>query len=115
MKRAFGYRGVVSEIPIFFLVVSNSVGKTYRRQCVAGSFSGALPSQKVTEGSQGQLGANGNRADSAMAKVGLTVRSRFRTDTKVEHSEPMDRFRCVRRLPDKSYPGDNRLVVPKRP
>ena len=84
-------------------------------QCVVGSFSGALPSQIVTEGSQGQLGANGNRADSAMAKVGLTARRRCQADTKVEHSEPMDRFRCVRRLPDKSYPGDNRLVVPKRP
>ncbi len=67
MKRAFGYRGVVSEIPIFILVVSNLIGKTYERQCVAGSFSGALPSQKVTEGSQGWLGADGNRVDSVMA------------------------------------------------
>ncbi len=67
MKRAFGYRGVVSEIPLFILVVSNFIGKTYERQCVAGSFSGALPSQKVTEGSQGWLAANGNRGDSVMA------------------------------------------------
>ncbi len=67
MKRAFGYRGVVSEIPLFILVVSNFIGKTYERQCVAGSFSGALPSQKVTEGSQGWLGADGNRVDSVMA------------------------------------------------
>ena len=76
MKRAFGYRGVVSEIPLFILAVSNPVGKTYQEQCVAGSLSGALPSQNVTEGSQGQLGANGNRADSAMAKVGLTASRR---------------------------------------
>ena len=67
MKWAFGYHGVVSEIPIFILVVSNLIGKTYERQCVAGSFSGALPSQKVTEGSQGWLVANGNRDDSVMA------------------------------------------------
>ena len=67
MKRAFGYRGVASEIPPFILVVSNQIGKTYLRQCVAGSFSGALPSQKVTEGSQGWLVANGNRDDSVMA------------------------------------------------
>ena len=67
MKRAFGYRGVASEIPIFILVVSNQAGKTRQGQCVAGSFSGALPSQKVTEGSQGWLGANGNRIDSVMA------------------------------------------------
>ena len=50
-----------------------------------------------------------------MAKVGLTARRRCRADTKVGHSEPMVRVRCGRRLPDKSYPGDNRLVVPKRP
>ncbi len=67
MKRALGYRGVASEIPPFILVVSNQIGKTYLRQCVAGSFSGALPSQKVTEGSQGWLVANGNRDDSVMA------------------------------------------------
>ncbi len=115
MKRAFGYRGVASEIPLFIRAVSNPVGQTHQGQCVVGSFSGALPSQIVTEGSQGQLGANGNRADSAMAKVGLTERRRCRSDAKAEHSEPMDRVRCVRRLPDKSYPGDNRLVVPKRP
>ncbi len=82
---------------------------------MAGSFSGALPSQKVTEGSQGWLGANGNRTDSVMAKTSLTARCRYRADTKVEHSEPMARVRCGRRLPDKSNPGDNRLVVPKRP
>jgi len=115
LKRAFGYRGVDSEIPSFILVVSNQIGKTYLRQCVAGSFSGALPSQKVTEGSQGWLGANGNRADSVMAKTSLTVRCRYQTDAKAEHSEPMVGFRCRRRLPDKSNPGDNRLVVPKRP
>ena len=67
MKRAFGYRGVASEIAPFILAVSNQLGKTQLRQCVAGSFSGALPSQIVTEGSQGRLVANGNRDDSVMA------------------------------------------------
>ena len=67
MKWAFGYHGVVSEIPLFILAVSNQIEKIYLRQCVAGSFSGALPSQKVTEGSQGWLVANGNRDDSVMA------------------------------------------------
>ena len=115
MKWAFGYHGVVSEIPLFNLAVPNQIEKTDLRQCVAGSFSGALPSQKVTEGSQGWLGANGNRTDSVMAKASLTVRRQCRTDAKAEHSEPTVRFRCGRRLSDKSYPGDNRLVVPKRP
>jgi hypothetical protein len=67
LKRAFGYRGAVSEIAPFNLVVSNPVEKINQGQCVAGSFSGALPSQKVTEGSQGWLTANGNRGDSVMA------------------------------------------------
>lgn len=67
MKPAFGYGGVASEIPLFILVVSNPIGKTYGRQCLAGSFSGALPSQRITEGSQGWLVANGNRDDSVMA------------------------------------------------
>ena len=67
MKRAFGYRGVASEIAPLNLAVSNLAGKTRQRQCVAGSFSGALPSQIVTEGSQGWLTANGNRGDSVMA------------------------------------------------
>ncbi len=80
-----------------------------------GSFSGALSSQKVTEEFKGQLGANGNRTDSAMAKAGLTVRRKCRTDAKAEHSEPTIRIRCGGRLPDKSYSGDNRLVVSKSP
>ena len=52
--------------PLFWQSLTR-VGKTPWRQCVAGSFSGALPSQKVTEGSQGWLVANGNRDDSVMA------------------------------------------------
>ncbi len=43
MKWAFGYHGVISEIPLFILAVPNLVEKIYERQCVAGSFSGALP------------------------------------------------------------------------
>ena len=67
MKWAFGYHGAASEIAPFNLVVSNPAGKTSQEQCVAGSFSGALPSQRITEGSQGWLVANGNRDDSVMA------------------------------------------------
>jgi hypothetical protein len=80
-----------------------------------GSLSGALSSQKVTEEFKGPLGANGNRADSVMAKAGLTVRGTSQADTKVGHSEPTVAFRRRRRLSDKSYSGDNRLVSPKRP
>ena len=50
-----------------------------------------------------------------MAKAGLTVRRECRADAKAEHSEPTVRIRCGWRLSDKSYSGDNRLVLPKSP
>jgi hypothetical protein len=48
-----------------------------------------------------------------MAKAGLTVRRTCRADAKAELSEPTIRIRCGRRLSDKSYSRDNRLVPPK--
>ena len=50
-----------------------------------------------------------------MAKAGLTARRECRADAKAEHSEPTVRIRCGWRLSDKSYSGDNRLVLPKSP
>ena len=38
-----------------------------RGQCMAGSLTGAVSSQSVTEEYEGTLGTVGNRADSAMA------------------------------------------------
>ena len=63
----FGGVILVSEIPILLDVRSNPKGKNRGRQYLVGSFSGALSFQTVTEESKGQLGANGNRTDSAMA------------------------------------------------
>jgi hypothetical protein len=48
-----------------------------------------------------------------MAQASLTARRICRAGAKAEHSEPEVRIRRVRRLTDKSYPGDNRLVLPK--
>ena len=48
-----------------------------------------------------------------MAQAGLTVRGTSQAGAKAEHSEPMIRIRCGRRLTDRSYSGDNRLVPPK--
>lgn len=45
----FGLRGVVSEIPFCIDVHTNLSGKNDEGQYLAGSFSGALSSQKVTE------------------------------------------------------------------
>src|SRR6185503_21044030 len=50
-----------------------------------------------------------------MAKGGLTARRTCQAGAKAEHSEPTLCIRCRRRLTDKSYSGDNRLVLPKSP
>ena len=63
----------------------------------------------------GSLGANGNRADSVMAKGSLTARGTSQAGAKAEHSEPIVGTRRRERLTDKSYSGDNRLVPPERP
>ncbi len=45
----FGRAGVNNETPIFKILNSNLGGKNDRGQCLAGSFSGAESSQRVTE------------------------------------------------------------------
>ena len=46
----FGFVILVSEIPLCFMACSNPRGKNAERQFLVGSFTGAVPSQKVTEG-----------------------------------------------------------------
>ena len=58
-------------------------------QCLAGSLTGAVSSQRVTEEHEGRLVTVGNRDDSAMAEAGLTARPTSRADTKVGHSDPV--------------------------
>ena len=48
-----------------------------------------------------------------MAQASLTARRICQAGAKAEHSEPRVYIRCSSRLTDKSYPGDNRLVLPK--
>ena len=50
---------------------------------------GVVASKRVTEASQGPLSANGNRAESAVAKAGLTGRLTSRAGRKLEHSDPV--------------------------
>ena len=50
-----------------------------------------------------------------MAQASLTARGTSQAGAKAEHSEPRARIRHGPRLTDKSYPGDNRLITPKRP
>ena len=58
---------------------------------------------------------DGNHAMSVNAKASLTARLTSRAVTKVGVSDPaVCEWKC-RRSTDKSYPGDNRLISPKRP
>ena len=57
-------------------------------QCVVGSLTGAVSSQRVTEEHEGVLSMVRHHAQSVMAKARLTVRRTCRTGTKVGHSDP---------------------------
>ena len=58
-------------------------------QCQAGSLTGAVASQRVTEAPKGSLSAVGNRAQSAKAEGSLTARHTGRAGTKVGLSDPV--------------------------
>jgi hypothetical protein len=58
-------------------------------QCMVGSLTGAVSSQRVTEELEGLLGTVGHRTDSAMAQGGLTARLTSRAGTKVGPSDPV--------------------------
>ena len=89
--------------------------KLVEGHCQVGSLTGAVASEKVTEALKGSFSTDGNRAVSVNAETGLTARQTCRAVTKVGVSDPaVCAWKC-RRLTDKSYPGDNRLISPKRP
>ena len=60
-----------------------------RGQCMVGSLTGAVSSQRVTEEREGTRSTVGNRAMSAKVKGCLTVRQTRRTGTKVGLSDPV--------------------------
>ena len=60
-----------------------------RGQCLVGSLTGAVSSQRVTEEREGTLSMVGNHAMSAMAEGCLTARQTRRAGTKVGHSDPV--------------------------
>ena len=57
-------------------------------QCLVGSLTGAVASQKVTEALKGSLSLVGNQVVSVSAQGGLTVRLTGRAGTKVGTSDP---------------------------
>ncbi len=58
-------------------------------QCVAGSLTGAVSSQRVTEERKGTLSTVGNRTDSVKAKECLTARQTRRAGAKAGLSDPV--------------------------
>ena len=58
-------------------------------QCLMGSLTGAVASQRVTEAREGWLRAVGNRSLSAMAEASLTARLTRRAESKDGHSDPV--------------------------
>ncbi len=59
-----------------------------RGQCMVGSLTGAVSSQRVTEEHEGWLSMVGNHAVSVMAQASLTASLTRRAGTKVGHSDP---------------------------
>ena len=84
-----------------------------RGQCLAGSLTGAVASEIVSEALKGSLRMDGNHPQSAKAEGSLTARATVRAGTKVGLSDPVVRKWDCHRSTDKSYPGDNRLITPK--
>ena len=58
-------------------------------QCQAGSLTGAVASERVTEALKGLLRMIGNHSKSVKAKEGLTARVTTRAGTKVGLSDPV--------------------------
>ena len=60
-----------------------------RKQCMVGSLTGAVSSQRVTEERDGTLSTVGNRTMRVKAKGCLTARQTCRAGTKVGLSDPV--------------------------
>ena len=65
-----------------------SVRNPDQGQCLVGSLTGAVASQKVTEAPKGSLNLVGNQVSSVSAQGSLTVRPTGRAGTKVGTSDP---------------------------
>ena len=79
--------GVDGEIPPLLIQVSNRVRKPDSEQCQAGSLTGAVASQRVTEAREGHLRMVGNHPSSVKAQGGLTASPTRRAGTKVGLSD----------------------------
>ena len=82
-------------------------------QCMVGSLTGAVSSQRVTEECEGTLGTVGNRTLSAMAKACLTARLTSRAGAKAGHSDPVVLYGRAIAQRIKGTPGITGLFLPR--
>ena len=73
----------------YFSDILTSASKRGQGQCLVGSLTGAVTSQKVTEVPKGSLRLVGNQSSSAMTQGSLTARPTSRAGTKVGLSDPV--------------------------
>ena len=73
--------------PGMFEVLTSAPYRGYG-QCMVGSLTGAVSSQRVTEELEGTLSAVGYRAECAMAQACLTASLTRRAGAKAGHSDP---------------------------
>ena len=76
-----------------------------RRQCMVGSLTGAVSSQRVTEERNGALSTVGHRAMSVKVEGRLTARPMGRAGTKVGFSDPVILYGRVIAQQIKGTPG----------
>ena len=84
-----------------------------REQCQAGSLTGAVASQRVTEAPKGSLSLVGNQASSAMAEGSLTARPTSRAGSKDGHSDPAVACGSAVAQRIKATPGITGLSCPR--
>ena len=82
-------------------------------QCLTGSLTGAVASERVSEALKGSLRMVGNHSKSAKAEGSLTATPTGGAGRKLGLSDPVVLKWDCHRSTDKSYPGDNRLITPK--
>ncbi len=81
--------GAAVGIPPFGYWISNLRRDPGGGQCLAGSLTGAVASERVSEALKGSLRMVGNHSESAKAEVSLTVTPTGGTGTKVGLSDPV--------------------------
>ena len=74
--------------PLTFDVLTK-ITKRGLGQCLVGSLTGAVSSQRVTEEHEGLLITVGHREVSAMVEASLTARQTSRAGAKAGHSDPV--------------------------